>query len=345
MVSCGKKSGNEISITWENERAVGLVIPADLLGKPDFAQLTVRLVQEGNSVPILGELQEIDTGVLFTPLIPFTRGQSYAVLYAGSVIETIAIPELPDDEANLAVTEIYPTQDTLPENQLKLFIKFSRPMREGESASYVTLLNSDDDTLQGVFLDLQPELWNENQTMLTLWLDPGRIKRDLIPNREMGAPLETGQSYRVVISERWKGKLGGKLDQVYVKDFVVTTRDSTSPNPLTWILDIPKAGTSESANLDFSEALDFSLLQEVFRIKDKENQKITGKWEIGFEEKGIQFTPEIPWKKGKYVVEIESRLEDLAGNNLNRLFEIDLLNHSKVAEASDFKKLEFEIRE
>ena len=42
----------------------------------------------------------------------------------------------------------------------------------------------------GTFLDLQPELWNAEGTVLTLWLDPGRIKRDLIPNKELGIPLK-----------------------------------------------------------------------------------------------------------------------------------------------------------
>jgi len=345
LISCSKKAESEISIRWDVDRAVGLAIPSSLLGSPDLAQLTIRLAQEGNSVPILGELLEDEGRVLFTPLIPFTRGESYEVLYDDSVIGTVTIPQLAQSDANLVVDEIYPTQDTLPENQLKFFVKFSKPMREGESASFMSLLNSDNDTVKGVFLDLQPELWNEDQTMLTVWLDPGRIKRDLIPNLEMGAPLEKGETYRLVISDQWKGKAGGKLDQVYSKDFIVATRDSISPVPTSWILDTPKAGTTEAVILDFSEALDYSLLREVFRIRDNANQEISGKWTIGLKEKSIRFTPENPWKTGTYILEIESRLEDLAGNNLNRLFETDLLNASKTAAESDFKRLEFEIKD
>lgn len=345
LASCGKKSENDISIIWKNDLGVGLTIPSSLLGNPDLDQLTIRLAQDGNSVPILGELQEDEGRVLFTPLIPFTRGESYEVLYGDSVIGTVTIPQLAQGDANLVVDEIYPTQDTLAENQLKFFVKFSNPMREGESVSHIALLNSDKDTLKGVFLDLQPELWNEDQTLLTLWLDPGRIKRDLIPNLEMGAPLEKGETYRLVISDQWKGKSGGKLDQVYTKYFIVATRDSISPVPASWILDTPKAGTADAVILDFSEALDYSLLNEVFKILDKDGQRLSGNWIIGIEEKSIHFTPETPWKKGKYILEIESRLEDLAGNNLNRLFEIDLLNQGQTTAASDSKQLEFEVKE
>ncbi|HSF53252.1 MAG TPA: Ig-like domain-containing protein [Algoriphagus sp.] len=345
LLSCSEKSEREIFILWENEKAIGLVVPLSLLENFDGTRLTVHLKGEENNPSILGELRENGNEVQFTPLIPFTRGQSYEIMYKGSSIGTVSIPVLAESEANLAVLEIYPTQDSLPENQLKFFIQFSKPMREGNSLAQVTLLNSNQDTLKGAFLDLQPELWNEDQTLLTLWLDPGRIKRDLIPNLEMGAPLEMGKSYRLIISDQWKGRSGGNLAQSYTKDFTVTSRDSISPSPTSWTLEIPKAGTIEAVKFNFSETLDFSLLNEVFTIKDDENQPISGKWTIGTEEKSIQFIPENPWKKGKYILQIESRLEDLAGNNLNRLFETDLLNPSKTAVESDFKRLEFEIKE
>ncbi|OOG77481.1 Ig-like domain-containing protein [Algoriphagus sp. A40] len=345
LLSCSSASESEISIIWENDRAIGLIVPSDILDSPDLAQLSIHLASGENNPPVLGELREEDNGILFSPLIPFTRGLSYEIRYKDVSIGNVSIPQLTEGETNLSVLEIYPTQDILPENQLKFFIKFSKPMREGESTAHVTLLNSKLDTLKGAFLDLQPELWNEDQTLLTLWLDPGRIKRDLVPNLEMGAPLEMGESYHLIISEKWKSKSGESLNESYTKDFTVTARDSISPVPTSWIVGAPKAGTIEAVEIDFSEALDYSLLREVFRIRDLNDQKVPGKWNIGIEEKSIRFTPDTDWKKGKYVLEIESRLEDLAGNNLNRLFETDLSNPSKPAIETDFKRLEFEIKE
>lgn len=38
----------------------------------------------------------------------------------------------------------------------------------------------------------------------------------------------------------------------------------------------------------------------------------------------FQFVPEVPWKKGEYVLLVNPVLEDLAGNNLDRLFDTDL---------------------
>ena len=79
----------------------------------------------------------------------------------------------------------------MPENLLKIYLRFSHPMREGQSDKYISLIKNGKDTLPDVFLNLQPELWNEDRTVLTVWLDPGRIKRDLQPNLKLGNPLAT----------------------------------------------------------------------------------------------------------------------------------------------------------
>jgi hypothetical protein len=344
-LSCTKEPQDEISILWEDERALGLILPSGLVENPEQAYFTIHLSGNSDNPPILGDLIQSESGFLFTPLIPLTRGQTYEVRYEGASIGQISIPQLSEEGAKLEVMEIYPTQNLLPENLLKFFVKFSKPMREGKSSTNVFLLDSNKDTLEGAFLDLQPELWNEDQTLLTLWLDPGRIKRDLIPNLEMGAPLTKGESYNLVISARWKGKNGGELGQSFSKKFTASARDSISPEPDSWVMDIPKADTNAALTLDFLEALDFSLLADVFTIKNAAGRAIQGNWEIGIEEKSIQFIPKDPWSRGLYVIEIESRLEDLAGNNLNRLFETDLLNRSESDLPSDIKRLEFEIKD
>ena len=65
-------------------------------------------------------------------------------------------------------------------------------MQEGQALENITVIKNGKDTIPSIFLDLQPELWNKERTILTLWLDPGRIKRDLQPNKKLGLPLELG---------------------------------------------------------------------------------------------------------------------------------------------------------
>ncbi len=47
-------------------------------------------------------------------------------------------------------------------------------------------------------------------------------------------------------------------------------------------------------------------------------------------ETGFLFTPEKPWETGLYKLQVESRLADLAGNNLNRLFDVDLQSRKSI---------------
>jgi hypothetical protein len=43
-----------------------------------------------------------------------------------------------------------------------------------------------------------------------------------------------------------------------------------------------------------------------------------------------KFTPEYPWVKGEYFITISPLLEDVAGNNLNNVFDLDLSKESRV---------------
>jgi hypothetical protein len=51
--------------------------------------------------------------------------------------------------------------------------------------------------------------------------------------------------------------------------------------------------------------------------------------EIVNAEEKVNFTPAKPWSAGTYKLQIETRLEDLAGNNLGRLFDRDLTTQQK----------------
>src|SRR5262249_35357985 len=153
------------------------------------------------------------------------------------------------------------------------------------SLSYITVMQ-DDDTLEGTFLDLQPELWNTEGNTLTLWLDPGRIKRDLIPNQEMGVPLATGKKYTLQISSQWKSKEGAALQASYSKTFVASSRDETIPSIEDWSLSLPASGTSQSLKIDLKEALDYSVLMEAVQIFSNE-KPLRGTIQLADEERTL----------------------------------------------------------
>ncbi|HEY6502651.1 MAG TPA: Ig-like domain-containing protein [Chitinophagaceae bacterium] len=339
LISCSdiKKDPLPVSIQWQNNRAVSMTIPRELLQgvAKDSVEQLLHIQLENTNTPVLGEYIITDEAVVFRPLVAFTRGLNYEVWFSGKLLNKVVIPSGSTHDAPKIVA-VYPTSDTVPLNLLKIYIVFSKPMQEGQSLNNITVIKNQRDTVPSVFLDL--ELWNNERTIHTLWLDPGRIKRDLQPNKTMGAPLQQGESYQVIIKQDWRDVEGVSLASEYQRDFVVGLRDSLSPDAESWTIHTPKAGGHERLKIDLHESLDYVLLKNTVRVVDKTGKVINGVIETAAEETILYFTPSGEWSPGDYTLEIESRLEDLAGNNLNRLFDKDLTRQSKKATKEIYKR-------
>jgi len=344
LFDCERKKPDEIKLRWSDQRATGISVSKNLLAGNDDSlarRVTVRLVKEGTPLAMLGNYKVDANEIIFEPLVPFTRGLRYEVLVDNHILKEITIPLMDSGEAPVLVV-IYPTQDTVPENLLKIYLQFSKPMREGESVHYLTLLRNDRDTVPEVFLNLQPELWNDDRTMLTVWLDPGRIKRGLQPNRQLGAPLKKGEHYTLVVSDQWKDIQGAALPKSYYKKFSTTTRDSLSPDPRTWTIYPPTSHTNV-LSIDLKSSLDYSLLNSTLHVVDMKEKTVVGQWQISNEEKNLSFTPNEPWKNGNFRLQIETRLEDLVGNNLNRPFDVDVRAKTKLLSDEKMISLPFKV--
>jgi hypothetical protein len=345
LVACSgirdtKESKESISVIWKDSRAVAITIPRryvyDTADDSLKVLLTVHLKGTTNGPSILGEYFITDELVRFEPLIPFTRRLEYEVRMRGISIGEVAIPPPSEDQAAPALLGIFPTQDTLPQNLLKFYFRFSKPMREGQSLQHIFLLKNKSDTVERVFLDLQPELWNEDRTMLTLWLDPGRIKRDLQPNKALGEPLQQHINYQLVVSNTWTDIHGTLLKAVVRKNFTVSSRDTLSPAPRQWSLITPAAGERSALKINFHENLDFALLNSAINVLDEKGNDVPGEVKLENEESVYEFFPKAVWISGVYTIRCESRLEDLSGNNLNRPFDRDISRMSKNSEQNFF---------
>lgn len=330
LIACRDNSDGEIILGWEKDWVKTIMIPEELVDRkaPDElnGHLRISLAQDG-APSIIGEMRQVDDYVVFTPAIPFTRGLKYWVSYEGRRLKEIVIPAAPGKAAP-TVTAIYPMEDSLPENLLKIYIGFSQQMQEGVSARHIYLVKNGTDTLKNVFLDLQPELWNQDRTMLTLWLNPGRIKRDLIPNREEGPPLIAGERYEILIKPGWHDAFGDSLRVDFKKEFVTVARDTTSPDFSKWKVTIPVAGSTDPLIVHFAEPLDYLVAKNALFIANDAKHELPGNIELTDSERTWRFTPFAPWKKGQYELRIEPRVEDLAGNNMERLFDVDLEKQS-----------------
>jgi len=303
----------------ENSKAVSVSFHSETILK-DLAVYT-----QGNlKNQVLGEFSMEDGLYRFIPVVPFTAGQSYDIVHENSVILNFQIQSTNDKMIAPEVMAIYPSADTIPENWLKMYLFFSKPMQEvGKSLDYIRVTKNNDTEPIEVFLELESELWNAEHTRLTLWLDPGRIKTDLIPNKEKGLPIVNGNSYTIKIDRNWRSADGITLNDDVYKTYYASDRDMKKPNLGSWEIHTPVAGLKDELIIDFKEPLDAVLSKESIRVFDDKENRVAGDHELAKFESHLIFAPEFSWSKGIYKILVDTDLEDLAGNNLNHLFDVN----------------------
>jgi hypothetical protein len=277
----------------------------------------------------------VEEGVLrFRPSHPLARGVHYLAVFdpaavpgmgAGPAVrDTLFLPKPHRPEAT-AVARVYPSGDRLPENLLKFYLHFTAPMSRGRVYEHIHLLGPEGKEVELPFLELDEELWERDGTRLTLLLDPGRIKRGLKPREEVGPSLEEGKKYTLVIDRDWPDAEGEPLRETYRKTFTAGPPDDVPPDPKTWQVKAPAAGTRAALAVTFPEPLDHALLQRWLDVVDAGGKPVAGRAHVRPGETGWEFTPEEPWATGDYRLVIDTRLEDRAGNSIGRPFEVDVL--------------------
>lgn len=325
LASCGP--GTKTGIKWENNRASEVYFGREMVFSETIVADSFSLRVHNSPYNILGTTT-VDRDITFTPSVSLERGQSYDAYYAGKKFYTLDIPV--DPAAFEPVLQAsYPSCDTVPANLLKVYLQFTEPMMEARSAQFVQLFDAKGDTVKNAFLDLQPELWNEDGTVLTLWLDPGRIKQDLIPNKELGTVLNENSRYTLRVAKGWRSKAGLPLQADYERSYVTAGRDVKKPDMPNWSVIPPAANATGFVTIDFKETLDWTLLNVALTVWS-EKKAIKGRFTTDFCERTLRFEPYESWKSGTYNFLIEPRIEDLAGNNLHRLFETEVTDDPEV---------------
>jgi hypothetical protein len=307
----------------------GLHIPR---GK-DVFQVTVV---GGDGTPIMGEFGLLfgisgTRALRFTPRFPWEPGVKYRAVFdssrlAGAEViksESEFTPQRVPSDLPAEVARIYPSSDRLPENLLRFYVHFATPMRRGEALSHIRLLNDKNEPIETPFLAVSEELWDPSGQRLTLFIDPGRIKRGLRPREEMGPVLEAGKKYTLAIDPKWRDANGVTLAKEYRKSFEVEPPTEKGIDPETWKIVPPKSATREPLRIIFPLPLDYAILHRAVSVQDAKGQSISGQIRVADGETGWSFVPESEWTVGRYAIRIERFLEDVAGNRVGRPFEVD----------------------
>lgn len=306
----------------------------------------------GDRPPVLGTARVEGSVLKLEPRFPIEPGLTYrAVLLPGPwmaqpsppVVQSFAIAarSLPP---RTQVVAVYPSAAALPENQLKFYLCFSAAMRRGEAYSRIRLIEAGGTEVVAPFLEIGEELWDPSGTRLTLFFDPARIKRGLLPHEEAGSCLSAGTHYALVIDADWLDADGAPLKNGHRKEFFVREPDYDSPDPGTWILHTPTAQTREALRLEFPEPLDHALLQRLLSVRNAAGEVQPGQILVGKDELAWSLTPARAWQPGAYKLVIEKTLEDLAGNSVGRPFEVDVSRSVESRIEPESQEVPFEIK-
>lgn len=285
--------------------------------------------------PVAGSYAVTDTALVFTPLFGFDAGRQYRAVFEPSAMPAgedsrlgsplVAVVGRPKVQLtpSTVVAQVYPTTDIVPENQLHLYIHFSAPMGLKGGLEHVRLLDEQRHEVIDPFLPLDAEFWNHDHTRFTVFFDPGRVKRGILPNQQMGRSLVAGRRYTLVVGREWLDAQGLPLKEEFRRDFRVGPPDERPLDTGSWRLHAPKGGSRDPLIVTFPEPLDHGLLLRALGVTTAAGGPVYGEMRIEPREAEWVFIAREPWAPGEYHLLVLPVLEDLAGNRIGRAFEVD----------------------
>jgi hypothetical protein len=295
--------------------------------------------------PLAGSYAVEGGALTFHPRFPITAGVHYHAVFTGAGRVEAAFDGPPRANNPLTrVDRIYPSTDVLPSNVLRLYICFSAPMDRGEAWQHIHLIDADTNIPVDIpFLELEQELWDQNNQRLTVLFDPGRIKRGLVPTNTIGPAVVEGKRYQLVIDPGWHDARGVRLVEGFTREFRGAPAVRVAADPKTWRLTVPKAGTNDALVISFPRPMDYVLLQRMIGIFDAHDE-IHGSIAVDRNETEWRFTPRAVWKPGSYRITADNTLEDISGNHLDRPFDVDVFETVTKRIAASTTSLPFIVR-
>ncbi|CAM2006002.1 Ig-like domain-containing protein [Acanthopleuribacter pedis] len=283
------------------------------------------LAERGDQPTMMGRWRVVEQRLVFQGRFPFSRGYDHLLVVQPRADQApstwvFSLPDLPKPPAAKFVG-LFPDSDQVPENLLRWYLFFDQPMAHGYAYQNIRLEDEQGRLMGSPFVVVPEELWDPARRRLTLFLDPGRIKRGVGPHLEHGSPLQAGRAYVLVIDGTWPDRHGSPLGADVRHRFRVTEADRRSPQRADWVLNPPPAGGQTPLRVVFDEPLDREQVPRFLDVADASGTFLPGDWWVQPDGRAATFVPHRLWRTGTYALHISSRLEDWAGNHLIALFD------------------------
>ncbi len=307
--------------------------------------IEIRIDRDG-SERIMGTFELNGAQIIFTPRFPPTPGIGYRISFLSSqgiVKSKLTLRKVPPAKPT-EIEQLFPTADVLPENTLRLYIQFTAPMTRGNVYKHLRLLDDKAKAVYLPFLELDEELWSTDGKRLTVFFDPGRVKRGLKPREEDGPILREGKSYTLVIDKAWEDETGFPLRESLKKTFKVTKPDDAAIDPKLWKLSGP-ADAKGPLKVTFEKPLDRALAERMLSVRGPDDKPVSVVVTVNATQTGVEIRPASQlWVPGKYQLVIDKRLEDVCGNRVGRPFEIDVIRRQPETADEKFVERPFTVK-
>jgi len=225
---------------------------------------------------------------------------------SGSVL-AIAMCIASASAASVRVLSVSPSGAAVPENLLRLSLRFDAPPASPVLAR-LALVGREGRPLPEPFLE--QELWSPDGLTLTVLLHPGRVKTGLVARHTWGPILAEGDEVELTFDGR------------PLRRWSVGPRDEHGPLPTAWELSAVRAGLREPLVLRLDAPID-ALNAGYLAVTDERHRRVPGRAVLLDGETTWRFTPALPWRAGAYCLLARGTLEDASGNRVNGRFETD----------------------
>ena len=307
--------------------------------------LPVRAGDDPSSPPMLGDYHREGDRIVFTPRFAPAPGIKLHVTFQpdpdqptiSAVFGEAAKAIVP----RVKVTHLYPSTDEWPENALRIYVEFSAPMAQGEAWTHLRVLDDRGQAIEKPFVELEPELWDPTGRRLTVFFDPGRLKRGLIDNEVSGPPLVAGRTVTLAIDPSWRDASGAPLVEGFSKTLRVGASLRQPINVKVWRVDSPRQGR-EDLVIAFDRPLDHALAQRAIWVS-RQGSRVAGEFALEENDSRLRFAPAAGWAPGAYTIHVDGIIEDLAGNRLGKLFDVDTMDPTQAVSAAPSAELSFQI--
>ena len=106
----------------------------------------------------------------------------------------------------------------------------------------------------------------------------------------------------------------------------------------------PATGTRRPLTVEFGEPLEQALALRLLAVTDAAGRPVEGEAVLGDSERRWGFVPAQAWAAGALLLVVPTIIEDLAGTNIGKVFDVDRFERVEKTFSTTSERLPFEVK-